>query len=188
MPHAISVIRHLPSCMSCINGSCCALSWQLIRSFAAKKEAEVEVASRVNEARDKAEFRIAHGITKEEYESIIAEAFRCVAASLFVFGVRPAWSAHPCDSARDCGEHRPRRSDAPATLQPCECECGCDGSVAPTAPRATVHVVHLRTVQGGRRGWLGLSLAQRTPYVCQQPSDRPYHTPHTHTHTHTHTR
>jgi len=49
---------------------------QLIRSFAAKKEAEVEVASRVNEAREKAEFRIAHGITKEEYESIIAEAFR----------------------------------------------------------------------------------------------------------------
>jgi hypothetical protein len=34
-------------------------------------------------------------------------------------GMRAAWSAHPCDSARDCGEHRPRRSDAPATLHPC---------------------------------------------------------------------
>ncbi len=110
--------------MSCTtNGACCALSWQLIRSFAAKKEAEVEVASRVNEAREKAEFRIAHGITKEEYESIIAEAFRCVAASLLFSGMRSAWSAHPCDSARDCGEHRPRRSDAPATLHPCHVPC-----------------------------------------------------------------
>lgn len=49
---------------------------QLIRSFAAKKEAEAEVAQRMEEARSKAEFRIAHGITKEEYESIIDEAFR----------------------------------------------------------------------------------------------------------------
>ena len=35
-----------------------------------------EVAQRMEEARSKAEFRIAHGITKEEYESIIDEAFR----------------------------------------------------------------------------------------------------------------
>jgi hypothetical protein len=66
-------------------------SRQLIRSFAAKKDAEAEVQARINEAREKAEFRIAHGITKEEYESILAEAFRCAA-----FGVLVCWCSCWC--------------------------------------------------------------------------------------------